>query len=97
MWYSAGNLTTSVPRVSSLPTERGSARRVRAATFTPPARRHIDDARSGFTSFETSWAASRCLESPRLVYTMSHGSKRTMWPLSTSANLFHLMVRPSGE
>ena len=68
--------------------EIGSARRVRAAA---------DGFRSSFASSEASWAAYRCLESLFLVYAISHGSRRTMFPLTTTAKLCRLLILPSGE
>ena len=46
-----------IPLLLVPPVHRGSARRLRAATLTPPAWRHVDDARSSFASSEESWAA----------------------------------------
>ena len=83
--------------VSSFPAVRGSAKRVRAATSTPAAWQHADNARSSFASSEASWAASCCLTSLRLVYDISHGSRKTMSLLSTNANLGRLLILPSGE
>ena len=96
-WSSDGNLDTSVFYVSSVPSDRGSAKRLRAATLTPPAWRHTDDARSRFASFEGSRAASLGLESLPLVNTISHGSTSTMSPLSTNANLCRFLILQSGE
>ena len=95
-WSSEGNFATNLLHVSSFPAGRGSVRRVRAATLTPPAWRHADDARSSFVSSEASWTASRCLESLRLVYTINHESRRTMSPLSTNANFCHLLILSCG-
>ena len=96
-WSPDENLDTSVLHISSVPGDRGSARRLRAATLTLPAWRHADDARSSFASSEASWAASLGLEFPTLVNAISHGSRSTMSPLSTNANLCRLLMRPSGE
>ena len=62
-----------------------------------PAYLHDDDARSSFSSSGASWPASRCLESPPLENVISHGSRSTMSPFSTNANLCRLLIRPSGE
>ena len=77
--------------------DRGSAKRLRAATLTPPAWRHTDDARSRFASFEGSRAASLGLESLPLVNVISHGSRSTMSPLLNNANHCHFLILPSGE
>ena len=70
-----------------------------AATLTRPAWRHADDARSIFASSKASLAASRCLQSLRLliVCAISHGSRRTMSPIFPNANLCRLLILPSGE
>ena len=96
-WSSDGNLDTSVFHVSSLPSDHGCARRLRAATLTPPAWRHADDAHSSFASSEASRAASLGLESLLLVNAISHGRRSTMSYLSTSANLCRFLILPSGE
>ena len=64
-------MATSIFHVSSFPAEGGPARRLCAATLTHPAWRHANDVRSSFASSEASWVASRCLESPRLVYAIN--------------------------
>ena len=68
------DLAASVIHASSFPADRGSASRLRAASLTPPAWLHIDDARSSFSSSEASWTAARCMESSPLVNAISHGS-----------------------
>ena len=91
------DLDTSVFHVSSFPSDRDSAKRLRAATLTPPAWRHADDARSSFASSEASRAASIGLESLHLVNAISHGSRSTTSPLSTNANLCRFLILPFGE
>ena len=43
-WFSSGNFAFTRSHVSSFPGARGSTRRLRAATDTPPWWRHADDA-----------------------------------------------------
>ena len=64
-----------------------SASRARAMAFTPHAQRHVDDDESSIASPDASWEACRCLVSPRFMYTISHGSRRTTTPLSANAKL----------
>ena len=96
-WSLEGNLATSAFHFSSFHADRGSISRLHAATLTPPAWLHADDARSSFFSSEASWAASRCLQSPTPVNAISDGSRSTMSPLSINANFCRLLIRLSGE
>lgn len=77
MRASDGKLPISLAHVSTLRAERGSARRVRSAIL----KKKYQVATRRRRSFElflskAFWAASRCLESPRLADATSHGSRR---------------------
>ena len=73
-WFSR-NFAFTRSHVSSFPGARGSARRLRAATVTPPRWRHADDALLNIPASASSRAWPICLVDVRRVYSINHGSK----------------------
>ena len=96
-WFSSGNVAFTRSHVSSFPGARGSARRPRAATVTPPRWRHADDALLNMSASVSSQAWPICLVDVRRVYSINHGSKRVRSPRSADANLSRRFIRPSCE
>ena len=79
-WFSSGNFDFTRSHVSSFPGARGSARRLRAATVTPPRWRHADDALLHISAPASSRAWPICLVDVRRVYSINHESKRVRSP-----------------
>ena len=96
-WFSSGNFAFTRSHVSSFPGARGSARRLRAATVTPPRWRHADDALVNISAAVSPRAWPICLVDVRRVYSINHGSKRVRSPRSADANLSRRSIRPSCE
>ena len=90
-----GTLILRAPTFPRPPGARGSARRMRAATVTPPRWRHADDALLNISASVSSRAWPICLVDVRRVYSINHGSKRVRSPRSADANLSRRFIRPS--
>ena len=73
--FSFGNFAFTRSHVSSFPGARGFARKLRAATVTPPRWRHADNALLNMSASVSPRAWPICLVDVRRVYSINHGSK----------------------